>query len=273
MQLEDHLGDILRKGRLHSSVTTTAAAAAAGLSIDELASLEDTGICLRSLDFPAFAPLLGLNPDKLAAIARGWLPHPVDLSSWRELRVVVTPGAGMTVNAFLVWDEVTREAALFDTGFDEAPVVKLIGENGLDLRHIFITHGHPDHVAALPALRQRFPKIRIRCGSRSAPVEQRNKPNECIALGSLRITHRETPGHADDAVTYIVGNWPDDAPHVAIVGDALFAGSMGRALQHPTLARDLIRDRILALPAETLLCPGHGPLTTVAEEKKHNPFF
>jgi glyoxylase-like metal-dependent hydrolase (beta-lactamase superfamily II) len=179
----------------------------------------------------------------------------------------------MSVNAYLAWDEVTREAALFDTGFDSAPVVRLIEENGLDLRYIFITHAHSDHVAGIPALQTRFPKVRLRRGSRSAPAEQRNKPQECVQLGSLRITHRETPGHADDAVTYIVGNWSEDAPHVAFVGDALFAGSMGRALPQPGIARDLIRDRILSLPAETLLCPGHGPLTTVAQEKEHNPFF
>ena len=58
-------------------------------------------------------------------------------------------------------------------------------------------------------------------------MDQRNKPNEIVHLGGLRVTHRETPGHAEDGVTYIVGNWQEDAPHVAIVGDAIFAGSMG----------------------------------------------
>jgi glyoxylase-like metal-dependent hydrolase (beta-lactamase superfamily II) len=70
-----------------------------------------------------------------------------------------------------------------------------------------------------------------------------------------------------------VGNWPDDAPHVAIVGDAIFAGSMGGAPQHGALAKQKIREQIFTLPGETLICPGHGPVTTVAEQKKINPFF
>jgi len=74
-------------------------------------------------------------------------------------------------------------------------------------------------------------------------------------------------------VTYLIGNWPDDAPHVAVVGDALFAGSMGRVPGDAAAAREVIRRQILSLPPDTLLCPGHGPLTTVAEEREHNPFF
>jgi hydroxyacylglutathione hydrolase len=57
------------------------------------------------------------------------------------------------------------------------------------------------------------------------------------------------------------------------VGDAIFAGSMGGAPEHGALAKQKVRDQSLSLPADTLLCPGHGPLTTVAEEKASNPFF
>jgi glyoxylase-like metal-dependent hydrolase (beta-lactamase superfamily II) len=89
----------------------------------------------------------------------------------------------------------------------------------------------------------------------------------------LRISHRETPGHAADGVTYIVGAWPGDPPSVAIVGDAIFAGSMGRGNDSWEVARQKVREHILSLPPETLICPGHGPLTTVAEEEAHNPFF
>jgi glyoxylase-like metal-dependent hydrolase (beta-lactamase superfamily II) len=104
-------------------------------------------------------------------------------------------------------------------------------------------------------------------------VDQRLRLNEFVHLGSLRISYRETPGHAEDGVTYVIGNWPEDAPHVAIVGDAIFAGSMGRGNQSWVVARQKVREQILSLPPSTLLCPGHGPLTTVAEEKEHNPFF
>jgi len=273
MQLEDHIGDIIRKARAMSGIPAAAAAAAAGLAETELSALEETGRCAQKINFTALAPLLGLNAAKLAGIADGWLPASKDLSAWRELRVFTTAGEGMTVNCYLVWDEVTRDAALFDTGLDAQPVLDCITAEQLQLKHVFITHSHWDHVEALPKIRAAWPKARLHSGSKNAPVDQRNKNAEIIHLGGLRVTHRETPGHAEDGVTYLVGNWQEDAPHVAIVGDTLFAGSMGNGNGAWELARQKVREQILSLPADTLLCPGHGPLTTVAEEKAHNPFF
>lgn len=274
MQLEDHLGDILRKARAMSGVASADAVAAAGISAAELSALEETGtIAVQKMNFTALGKILGLHPQKLEAIANGWLPTTKDLSAWRELRVFTTAGDGLTVNCYLAWDEATRDAALFDTGLDAQPVLDCLTENHLVLRHIFITHSHWDHVEALPAIRAAWPKARLHSGSKNAPVDQRNKNAEIIHLGGLRVTHRETPGHAEDGVTYLVGNWQDDAPHVAIVGDALFAGSMGNGNGQWDLARQKVREQILSLPAETLICPGHGLLTTVAEEKAQNPFF
>jgi glyoxylase-like metal-dependent hydrolase (beta-lactamase superfamily II) len=273
MNLEDHLGDIVRKARAMSNVSSKAAAAAAGLTEAELSALEETGTVAKRPNFQALANLIGLNPAKLESIASGWLPAPKDLSTWREFRCITTDSGGMAVNCYLVWDEVSRDAALFDTGWDAKPALELISENQLVLRHLFVTHSHEDHIAALGAVREHFPKVRIHSSSKSAPVDQRNRPNDFIHLGSLRITNRDTPGHAEDGTTYIVGTWPEDAPHVAIVGDAIFAGSMGGGNQSWELARQKVRDQILSLPAETLICPGHGPLTTVTEEKAHNPFF
>jgi glyoxylase-like metal-dependent hydrolase (beta-lactamase superfamily II) len=149
----------------------------------------------------------------------------------------------------------------------------LIEENGLELRHLFLTHTHEDHIAALGAVREKFPKAHLHTNARSAPPQHRNRANDFVHVGSLRVTHRDTPGHAEEGVTYIVGTWPEDAPHAALVGDAIFAGSIGRGNQSWDLARQKVREQIFTLPAETLLCPGHGPLTTVGEEKANNPFF
>lgn len=256
-----------------SDVSPAAAARAAGISEAELAAFEESGQTGKRPDLAALARLVGLHPAKLAGMINGWLPAKKDLSGWRELRVFTTAGDGMTVNCYLVWDEVTRDAALFDTGFDAKPILDCVAENRLQLRHVFITHSHYDHVEALPKIREAYPKARLHSGSRNAPVDQRNKPSEIVHLGGLRITHRETPGHAEDGVTYLVGNWQEDAPHVAIVGDAIFAGSIGRGNPSWDLARQKVREQILTLPPDTLICPGHGPLTTVAEEKAHNPFF
>jgi hydroxyacylglutathione hydrolase len=273
MNLEDHLGDIIRKARAMNGVSLETAAKAAGLTERELAALEDSGATGKNINFTALGPLIELHPGKLEGIAKGWLPSPKDLSAWRELHQISTTEGGNTVHCYLVWDEVTREAALFDTGWDAAPVLKMVEKNQLQLKHLFITHTHQDHIAGMAKVREQFPKIFLHTDAKSAPPQHRNRRNDCIHLGSLRITNRETPGHAEDGVTYVIGNWSEDAPHAAIVGDAIFAGSMGGASQHGALAKQKNREQIFSLPANTLLCPGHGPLTTVAEEKAHNPFF
>lgn len=273
MNLEDHLGDIIRKGRAMTGISLAAAAQAAGLSEPELGQLEDSGQTTKNINFAALAPLVGLQAQKLAGIAKGWLPPEIDVSLWRELRQISTTEGSNMVHCYLVWDEVTREAALFDTGWDAGLAMQLVEQNQLQLKHLFITHTHIDHVAGMQKLRDRFPKLLLHTDSKTALPQHRNRRNDCVHLGSLRITNRETPGHAEDGVTYIVGNWPEDAPHIAIVGDTIFAGSMGGAAQHGALAKEKIRDQILTLPKDTLLCPGHGPLTTVALEKDNNPFF
>ena len=272
MNLEDHLGDIVRKARLMMNVPAAAAAKAAGISETDLSALEESGKISAQLNLNALAQAIGLNGAKLERIAQGWKPAEPDLSLWRELRQITTTNE-YAVNCYLVWEEISREAALFDTGWDAAPIFKIIEENDLNLRHLFITHSHEDHIAAMSAIREKFPKLLLHSNSKNAPPQHRNRANDFVHLNNLRITNRETPGHAEDGVTYIVGNWPEDAPFVAISGDAIFAGSIGRGNQSWDLAKQKVRENIFSLPPETLICPGHGPITTVVEEKANNPFF
>ena len=273
MNLEDHLGDIIRKARRAANVSPDVAAKAAGISVEELGALEEVGRTLKALNYPALAQTLGLNAPKLESIAKGWLPSPKDLSRWHELRVISTEQGGNTVNCYLVWDEVSREAALFDTGWTAEPVFKIIDDERLQFKHLFLTHTHEDHIAGMGAIRERFPKVLIHTDAKSAPPQHKNRRNDCVQLGSLRITNREAPGHSEDGVIYLVGNFADDAPHVAIIGDTIFAGSMATGFISWDGLKERVRSEIFSLPAETLLCPGHGPLTTVQEEREHNPFF
>jgi len=272
MPLEDHIGDIIRKARQAANVSKESVAQAGGLTVSQLEELEDTGKTSTPPMLSAFAALIGLDGKKLQRIADGWLPRGVDFSTWREVRQIET-SQRLAVNCYLVWDEVTREAVLFDTGWDAKPIFELIDQNRLDLKHLFITHTHEDHIAAMGQVRERFPKIRLHSNSKNAPPDQRNRANDFIHLGSLRVTNRDTPGHAEDGVTYVVGNFPEDAPNVAIVGDCIFAGSIGRGFVSTDLLKQKIREQIFSLPGDTLICPGHGPLTTVALGKENNPFF
>jgi len=273
MNLEDHLGDIIRKARLMTNVSAAAAAKAAGLTEAELAAGEAAGSFAKQPDFKTLAGVIGLNPAKLQRIGDGWLPAKRDLTQWQEFRVFTTSGDGFTVNCYLAWDETTREAVLFDTGFDAGTILGTVAKERLLLRDIFMTHSHHDHIAALMDVRTALPQARVHGHSKKAPAEQRLKSGETFQVGRLEICYRETPGHASDGVTYIVSNWPNNAPRVAVVGDTIFSGSMGRGNDSWQVARQKVHEHILSLPQDTLLCPGHGPLTTVAEEQANNPFF
>jgi glyoxylase-like metal-dependent hydrolase (beta-lactamase superfamily II) len=273
VNLEDHLGDIIRKARSMSGASASDTARAACLTAAGLSALESTGTFSKRPDFAALAKIVGLDATKLESIANGWLPAKTDLNTWQHLRMFTSSDDSLSVNCFLVWDKSSRDAALFDTGFDDKAILAVLDEHRLTLRHIFITHSHYDHIDALGRIRAAKADAVIHSSSANAPASQRNQPGKVVQLGSLRIAHCATPGHAEDGVTYVINGWPGNAPSVAIVGDAIFAGSMGRGNDSWELARDKVRAEILSLPPETLICPGHGPLTTVGEQLAHNPFF
>jgi len=273
MSLEDSIGDILRKARISTATSTAAAAKAAGLSEADYEAMESTGKAPAGTRFGPLGDLLTIGGARVEAQSHGWLPAPVDLTAWQALEMITTAGDGMTVNAYLAWDPDTKKAVLFDTGFEAGPILSLIQDHALHLEHILITHSHADHVAALGDLRKAFPNARVHSGSRQAPADQQLKSGSTFEVGSLHIRHQPTPGHAEDGITFVITGWADGAPPVAIVGDAIFAGSMGGARDQLKLARARVQDVILSLPAPTLICSGHGPITTVGEEKAHNPWF
>ena len=272
MQLEDHIGDICRKSRIQSGVNLKDAACEAGLSEEDMQRWEDQGEIQDSVNLEALALFLGLNPKKLLSIAGGWVPREVNLNQWRKLSVITT-AQGFDVNSYLVWDPETRDAAIFDTGWFADDIFVLVETEQLIVQYLFITHMHGDHVASLSEIRKRWPQIQVLSNNNGAPAKNRIKPNRLIDIGRLKVEPRLTPGHAEDGVTYVVEGWGQDIPPVAIAGDAIFAGSMGKDFSTPDIARLKVREEILTLPEDALICPGHGPLTTVSEALKHNPFF
>jgi glyoxylase-like metal-dependent hydrolase (beta-lactamase superfamily II) len=108
------------------------------------------------------------------------------------------------------------------------------------------------------------------CGREALKGAESFEVGQSFRLGNLSIETRLTSGHAVGGITYVIRGL---AHPVAVVGDALFAGSMGGAAHAYTEALRNNREQILTLPEETVLCPGHGPLTTVGEQKFANPFF
>lgn len=161
-----------------------------------------------------------------------------DLSRWRELRPV-----GADVNCYLIWDEITREGALFDVLPNPEPIFKMIDAENVQLRHVFLTHEQ-----SIESLRARFPKLLLHTSAKDALPQHRNRPNDFIHLGSLRITNRAL---MDDKVAYVIGNWPEDAPHVVIVGDLT------------GVPEATVREKIRILPVGTLLCSRQEEPTTI----------
>jgi len=176
----------------------------------------------------------------------------------------------MTVNAYLIWDPATRDAVAFDTGADCSPMLKRIADDHLKVRMILLTHAHPDHVADLGRLRKAtdapiyISELEPEEGAESIPEGKH------FEVGTLAIEARLTSGHSPGGMTYVVTGL--ERP-VAVAGDSLFAGSMGGGNVSYEDALRNNREKILTLPDETIVCPGHGPLTTVGKEKRENAFF
>ncbi|MBT5707105.1 MAG: MBL fold metallo-hydrolase, partial [Verrucomicrobia bacterium] len=217
MPLEDHAGDVIRKSRMGLGISSSEVAAAGQINEDTLAKFEEDGAPTNGIHFENIASLLTLDGGKLNAIASGWEPQKQDVSRWHHLRHIETDDGGMAVNCFLIWDQNTGEAALFDTGWILRPIEEHIKQHELDLRHIFLTHSHYDHIEALGDVRKMAPEAAIHSNIPAAPKTQRLLPQESFQLGGLSIRYRETPGHADDGVTYVVEGFPGTSSSIAIV--------------------------------------------------------
>jgi glyoxylase-like metal-dependent hydrolase (beta-lactamase superfamily II) len=180
------------------------------------------------------------------------------------------PYFDMYVNAYVVRDLESKDVVVFDTSGDCSPILNHLKSNGYRTIYILLTHAHSDHVADLDRLK--FSTKAAAFVSRMEPLSGVEPLDEgtVFELGALRIETKLTSGHSIGGLTYVIHGL--EKP-VAIVGDAMFAGSMGGGLISYESALKNNRAKILTLPDETVLCPGHGPLTTVGEEKKHNPFF
>ena len=138
------------------------------------------------------------------------------------------------------------------------------------MKIILLTHAHSDHVADLPRLREETGAQVFAPVRESVPGAELIEEGKRLRLGTIDIEARLTWGHSPGGMTYVVTGL---ARPIAIVGDSLFAGSMGGGnVSYGDAVRNNL-EKILVLPDDTIICPGHGPMTSVGEEKKHNPFF
>jgi hydroxyacylglutathione hydrolase len=267
ISLEDNVGDVIGKAQRGLGISDSELAKKAGVDLQTIRKLRESDFDEAAL--LRVAPVLDLATGPLCELARGeWRPERIDeRDGFAQFN---TRYHDMTVNAYLVWDPTSRAAAVFDTGADCSEMVRFANRHKLKVQLILLTHAHPDHVADLPRLREEtgadvFGPARERV-SGAAPIEE----GKHFHLGNLEIDTRLTWGHSQGGITYVVTGL---ASPIAIVGDSLFAGSMGggNVSYQDALQNNL--EKIFTLPNETIICPGHGPMTTVGEEKQHNPFF
>jgi hydroxyacylglutathione hydrolase len=197
---------------------------------------------------------------------RSWEPETVNLDG---LEQVNTDLLGATVNTYLVWDPASRKCALFDAGIEPATLATIRDQRDLEIESIFITHTHEDHVAALEEIATKT-AARV-FGPSGEPVSGATAVQEGdrFEIGNLKVEARLTNGHSSGGTSYIIEGL---SVPVAVVGDSLFAGSMGGAPNAYPLALKNNREKLMTLPVDTVVCPGHGPMTTVGEERRHNPF-
>jgi hydroxyacylglutathione hydrolase len=175
-------------------------------------------------------------------------------------------------NTYLVGDETAGTGVMIDAGGPVEPLLAVVEREALTLTHVLLTHRHHDHVAELDAVLERHPDARALAHPQEE-VEERSgtlEPGQTVEAGRLRIEAIHTPGHTAGMLSFLV-----DGTDV-FTGDTLFKASVGgvRAPGHTTYQdlRASIMERLLTLPPDTRIHPGHTEPTTVAEEWEHNPF-
>ena len=194
-------------------------------------------------------------------------------------------------NCYIIGDEQTGEGALIDPGDEAARIALAVEQTGLEIGEIIITHAHIDHVGAVATLvdeyacpvlmhaeaepmLQQLPTQAMMMGLRFGKVpavDRHIEDEDVLEVGGLGLRSLYTPGHAPGHLAFYL-----ESEGLVLAGDALFAGSVGRTDLFGGDMEVLLRsisERLMTLPDETRVLPGHGPETTIGAERANNPFL
>jgi hydroxyacylglutathione hydrolase len=203
----------------------------------------------------------------------------------------ILPVGPLQCNCSVIGDETTREAIVIDPGDDIEQVLALVRKHNLQVKQIVITHAHIDHVGGAMKLRAatgapillnqndyvllKMLDVQAAWIGVATPgkveIDQSLGQADTVKVGFLAAQVLHTPGHTEGSICLYF-----PAENKLIAGDTLFAGSIGRTdLPGGSYEKILhsLHNRVLALPDETVVVPGHGPLTTIGEERESNPYL
>jgi len=196
----------------------------------------------------------------------------------------------LQTNCYLIGCQETRLGAVIDPGGDAADILAAVAQDGLTVQYVLLTHAHFDHIGAVAEIVEAtraplalhpddLPILHARGGAAMFGIFMRPSPDPSLALaggqmievGTLRLHVLHTPGHTPGHVTF-----HEATAKAAFDGDVLFQMGIGRT-DFPggsyQQLMDSIRNKLFTLPDETVVYPGHGPATTVGDEKRSNPFL
>jgi glyoxylase-like metal-dependent hydrolase (beta-lactamase superfamily II) len=252
MSLEDEFSDVIAKAMRGLELDSSALASSCGISAERVEALLQGNMDQDAI--ASICPVLGLDAAALLNLPN-YLPQEIHLAGIRKIEL---PFGQWKVNAWEIQHDGTQ--LLFDAGFGELDILDEVSSSSLDA--LLITHAHPDHIGGVKALSEK--------GVRGIS-EQEALLQGTLDFGSIHIEVVDLSGHCSPAVGYLIHGL---ARQVFIVGDAIFAGSMGGCKTRAAyeLAGLTLKKACAKADPDCIILPGHGPATTLAEELRHNPF-
>lgn len=272
--LEDELGDVLEKAARNVPLSIESLALAARVDTGRLRDALDYRPDLTPAEIGRLAAVLNLNEVGLNALAQGRYPLPDATGLTFQLHPLRMPYGVGVANAYLV-SAGGDSAILFDTGASHAELHRAWPAAIQRLDAVFVTHYEAEHIGGLEVVLRESGLGHFHGPPNGRWPECRGLgEGQKVSVGGFTITAFSTPGHADAHNCYLVEfAVVPPGPALLISGDLIFAGSLGggyfccqRQLTHSRRILDLLAD-------DAVIAPGHGPLTTAANERRFNPFL
>lgn len=202
------------------------------------------------------------------------------------MKVIQMELGNFATNTYIIYDE-DLNAVIIDPASEAKKIISTIEKNNLKPKFVLLTHGHPDHVGALYELKEKY-NLKVYINEKDQEMLETNstyfgpmlgldikdvkgdsylKDGQELSLGNLKFKIIETPGHTKGGVCILIEN-------ILFSGDTLFLGSMGRTDFPGGNEEEIFSSlkKLMELPDETVVLPGHGPKTTIGYERKYNPY-